>query len=131
MLQLFTDAWAAHAGELKEYLQARAVDSERPHWTYAGLLNVTLKQLFPVGVYNLPDGNHVTDVTFGDYQGTRVLVVGSGEYQPSTHWVTSVYYGSCSACDALQAAQDIEDREEWVQAHMRLALTMIQNMKEV
>jgi hypothetical protein len=138
MLELFTNAWAKNENALKqEFLNIANAEMntyKRQSFSYKDLLSFALKNLFTVTeetCYDSPDPERVGEVCFGDYQGVNILVVGSQGYQPSTHWVTSVWYGSCSGCDALQSAHEIQDPEEWAQAHMRLVCTMIVNFKEV
>lgn len=81
-----------------------------------------------------PDPERITEINYGDYQGTLVYVIGDGGYQPSRHWTTVVDYGSCSGCDTLEAIRDMawnEDAptEEQINDYMTLALHLIQKMK--
>ena len=51
-----------------------------------------------------PDPTRITMIDHGHYQGTHVVVVGETGYQPSRYWYALISYGSCSVCDAFQAA---------------------------
>lgn len=80
------------------------------------------------------DKDRVTEIDYGDYQGTLMYVIGANGYQPDAEecLTTYVYYGSCSGCDTLQSISDYEDgfpNEEQVKDYMLLALNIIQNMK--
>lgn len=50
------------------------------------------------------DKDRITEINHGDYQGTLIYAVAEQGYQPSNYIYCSVYYGSCSGCDALQSA---------------------------
>lgn len=73
---------------------------------------------------------NITGIDNGDYQGTLIFLFHEKTYQPNEdeYIVTMVSYGSCSYCDALQAAQD-SDNEHFVSDIMTLALHLVQNMK--
>lgn len=95
------------------------------------------------GVYedSVPDKERVTVIDEGDYQGLQVFVIGCGGYQPSTYWVTSEYYGSCSGCDTLEATLESNwtegmGRSEGVSEaqlkdYMTLCLHLLQSMVKV
>lgn len=72
----------------------------------------------------------------GDYQGTLIFIIPEATYQPSEYdyYVTFADYGSCSACDTLQAIQygnTYESKEEQVNDLMTLCLHMIERMKRL
>ena len=73
---------------------------------------------------------NITEIDNGDYQGTIIFLFHEKTYQPNEdeYIVTTVSYGSCSYCDALQAAQ-YSDNEHFVADIMMLALHLVQNMK--
>jgi len=82
-----------------------------------------------------PDPNRITEIDYGDYQGTLVYVIGQKGPQPGTHWTTSVSYGSCSGCDTLEAirseANGPQPTEDQMKEYRTLALHLLQKMKEV
>ena len=49
----------------------------------------------------------MTEIDNGDYQGTMLYLIPFKTYQPAEYeyLMTYVWYGSCSGCDALQAAK--------------------------
>jgi hypothetical protein len=80
---------------------------------YKGILQETLKLMFPDPDYGEPDWETIHVINDGDYQGTFVFLVPSKTYQPSTYLLTKVYYGSCGGCDTLQAIYDYESEYDW------------------
>lgn len=73
----------------------------------------------------------------GDYCGKIHLIMplyAGLEYDGQTngldYYYTTVDYGSCSACDAMQYALS-SDGDERIQALMRIALTMVQNLRRM
>ena len=75
-----------------------------------------------------PERIHVIDD--GNYQGTILIVIGATGYQPSTYWSTSVNYGSCSGCDALQDAWGYADDHN-MEAVYLIALHMVQGLRPI
>lgn len=79
------------------------------------------------------DGEHITTIDNGDYQGTLLFLIPEVTYQPSEsdYLMTYVGYGSCSGCDALQAIQDSCAElltPKQVTAFMALCKDLITNM---
>lgn len=84
--------------------------------------------------YEKPDLSRLTVINHGDYQGTLVYVIGSDGYQPSTYWAVSVYYGSCSGCDTLQAVLGYDDNpltEGQINELETLCLHIVQGIKKI
>lgn len=122
MIQELVDAYFRFEGALKQSF----VDD--PPENYKGIFTRLCKFWSMEEEYSFPDPERIVDIDHGDYQGTKVFVVGSGGYQPYYYWTCKISYGSCSYCDTFQAAQDSDD---FVGACMTLALHMVQSMKEV
>lgn len=80
---------------------------------------------------DLPDFNRITVINDGDWQGTLVFVIGAQGYQPSTYWVSSVNYGSCSSCDTFQMYEDFDHPKKSAPNMVTLALHLIQSMKQI
>jgi len=74
------------------------------------------------------DPNRVTEVNYGEWQGVLVYVLAPEGYQPIRHYVTKVFYGSCSGCDSLEAAAEGPNPEEDLYI---LILHMAQDLKEI
>ena len=137
MIKDFAEAWAKYKGDLQE----RIAESEtHTSWNYDDLLKMLFETV--VNPYLDEQGrdtfnmDHVTTVDDGSYSGTLLFVLYRGVFSPyiSDYIYTSVYYGSCSVCDTLQAIQ--ADYDEWedkapnerqVQDYMKLCLHLLQN----
>lgn len=76
--------------------------------------------------------DNMTVLDHGDYQGTLVFILHMNCYQPSVdeYVYTSVDYGSCSACDALQGINEYNwdklPNEEQIKDYMTLCLHLLQ-----
>jgi hypothetical protein len=81
------------------------------------------------------DPERITEIDEGDYQGTKLFVIGEEGYQPNSYLTTKAYYGSCSACDTLQGINECDFGEseqqdkEIVDDYMTLCLHLVQQMK--
>lgn len=129
MIREITDVFVEH----KDDFIAQVQSDTRDYVWYDELLKVALTIVAEYGDFGYgqePDPNRIQSIDFGDYQGTRVFVVGAVGYQPTVHYVTLTGYGSCSVCDAIQWAcaepEPIRSKELYT-----LALHMVQRMKEV
>jgi hypothetical protein len=79
------------------------------------------------------DPSRITEIDHGDYQGTLLFVIASNNYQPDTFWYVKVSYGSCSACDTLQAILGYGDpvTEQQAADYYVLATHIVQGLKEM
>jgi hypothetical protein len=81
-----------------------------------------------------PDPDRITTIDHGEYQGTRLYIIGAQGYQPSTYWSVFVAYGSCSTCDTFESIRDYSDdapNEQQVADYWTLMLHMVQSMREL
>lgn len=81
-----------------------------------------------------PDPARITVIDHGEYQGTRVFVVGATGYQPSVYWMSMVSYGSCSGCDTFESTREYGDdppTDEQADAYFTMALHMLQGMRQI
>ena len=81
--------------------------------------------------------NYLKRLETGLYSGEIHLIMPlydgleyDGQTIVSEYYYTTVIYGSCSACDAMQYALS-SDGDERIQALMRIALTMVQNLRRM
>jgi hypothetical protein len=84
--------------------------------------------------YNDPDPERITIIDHGDYQGTKLYIIGARGYQPDRYWSIFVNYGSCSGCDSYEATRSYSDdppTEEQVKDYWTMMLHMVQSMREV
>jgi hypothetical protein len=76
------------------------------------------------------DPNRITEIDYGDYQGTLIYVIAEPWSQPSSYAVTKVSYGSCSGCDTLKSIlEDTGNQEQQLDDLLILCLHIIQQMK--
>jgi len=80
-----------------------------------------------------PSPDRITEIDYGDYQGTLMYVIGAEWYQPKEFWYVKVAYGSCSTCDTLQGINDCGNTtiptKTQVADYMTLALHIVQGLK--
>ena len=132
MIKYFVKAWENNKENLREYFKNNKQEE------YCNSYEDILKAIID-NVLNKENIKFVSDDTdvidYGDYQGTQIITFHVGTYQPTVDdtFYTSVYYGSCSGCDTLQAIRSWDDdklpTEEQLNDYMELALDMIQNIK--
>ena len=152
MIDWAIEAWNDYSKDLKEYLQNEEVIKSIEHAdddSYISLANLVIKKILNKGLenrcFNLGIGissihigtDSIEVMKTGRYIGEKHLIfpVYSGtEYcKGSTtidYYYTTINYGSCSACDAMQYALS-SDGDERIQALMRIALTMVQNLRRM
>ena len=89
MIKEFVDVYMNHKDELRSKFA-----------THPGNYKEVVRRVVQVISENLddnwraPDPERITEIDYGDYQGTLVYVIGAGGYQPYTHtpvvWATVV-----------------------------------------
>lgn len=126
MIQALVDKFMAQEAVIKAELKAK-----RPE-NYDALVTRVIAAM-KSGAYSEPDLERITIIDHGDYQGTRLYIIGASGYQPSTYWSIFVDYGSCSGCDSFEAnrgyGDEIEDKE--VNGNWAMMLHMAQQMKVI
>lgn len=151
MIDWVAEAWNAYSNDLKKYLAKDEIVAEieerdcTPIETglmdkaYVKLLEIVITKILNKGIAKTQCGHIGTkDIKVLNtrmYSGDIyfILSVFYGEDDElldivSTYYYTTVSYGSCSVCDAMQYALS-SDGDERTDALMRIALTMMQNMK--
>lgn len=131
MIQKYVDAFRENKKQFEKW-----VESIEEEITYIDILkqvvNLCLNPKYVDTLYEL-DEDKITEIDNGDYQGTLIYLIPRSCYQPmvSDYVYTSVFYGSCSGCDALLAAQG------WNYCNIKydvdmvttIALHIVENMK--
>ena len=116
----------------------QAIKAELSTWRPSDYNDLVKKVIETVGAedeYDLPTPKRIHVIDDGDYQGTRLFIIGAGGYQPSKYWAIYVSYGSCSGCDTFQDVNDswgdkgISDKQ--VNGNWTMMLHMVQSMKEI
>lgn len=132
MIPAFVTAWDRHRAAVREEWRVR-----QPEHYYEIVRRVVqcLATAQPgPGEWGTPDPDRITAIDHGDYQGTHVYVIGETGYQPSTYWYVRVSYGSCSGCDALEAARYYgvgPSPDDSLDQMMTLALHVVQRIKRM
>jgi hypothetical protein len=75
---------------------------------------------------------NIVEIDNGDYQGTLLFMFHVDTYQPSAYdyIITTISYGSCSGCDALQGAFCCPTVDAIVDSLMSICLHLCQHMKK-
>lgn len=108
MIKIMRDRWNKNEQRLREVLAAR---TDLNRCDYDLLVRLTFENIFNLDEDKFSharlDLESITTVDNGHYQGTLLFVIPFDTYQPSEYEYIMTYigYGSCSGCDALQAAQ--------------------------
>ena len=129
MIQPFIDKFMAQESVIRTELKAK-----RPE-DYDALMKRVIETMKEDDGLE-PDPERITIIDHGDYQGTRLYIIGATGYQPSTYWSIFVDYGSCSGCDSFEANRDHrsgddEITDEEVNGNWTMMLHMAQSMKRV
>ena len=129
MIQKFVDRFNERRGRLE------AIFTRKIPACYEDLVKLVIGELHSEENDIHPE--HIHMLTFGDYQGTMLFVIGT-KWDDNRQWFVKVFYGSCSGCDTLQAIHD--DDDDWQDAYsqpndrqvkdcMTLALHIVQGLK--
>ena len=136
MIKEFVNQWDKNKKELEEYFRTH---KQEEYNKYSKIVKLLIQYVLNKGLNDDCDEikinpDTLTEIDFGDYQGTLIYVFAEDTYQPSTNetFYTSVGYGSCSGCDTLQSIQEygLEElpNEEQVEDYMKLSLDILQKI---
>ena len=132
MVKIMKELWGVNQDKLRKALSE---DTNLNSCDYEYLLKLVFNTIYNTsdeGANNPLDLNRITVIDDGGYQGTLLFLIPFDTYQPSEgeYIMTYIGYGSCSGCDALQAAQAWEDgllTEEQVTDFMVICKDLICN----
>lgn len=154
MIDWAIEAWNDYSKDLKEYLQNEEViksiensdESKNTqgigyiHDEYIKLAKIVIDKVLNKGLENRYDcigTDNIISIETGEYDGDIHLIlpmyVGLNYNKDmiiSECYYTTIYYGSCCCCDAMQYALS-SDGDERTDALMRIALTMVQNLRRM
>jgi hypothetical protein len=128
MIQNFIDSF------MKNKYQLETKYSEKHPSSYEEIFQDVIRIIYNDEGYDNPDIDRITTIDHGEYQGTRLFIVGATGYQPSKYWSCKVDYGSCSGCDTYENIRSYDDdppSKQQIEDYITLALHMVQNIKEV
>ena len=108
MTHIMKMRWGMYKDELRKILSERTGLND---CSYEDLVKITFETIYnsyEESDHDKLDLDAITVIDNGDYQGTLLFVIPYKCYQPSEseHIMTYIGYGSCSGCDALEAAKD-------------------------
>lgn len=127
MIQKYVDRFMANKTQLESFLKKKHPED------YKQLVTEVVK-VISTDDYGDIDPERVTEIDYGDYQGTLLYVIAAKGYQPGTFWTMKVDYGSCSGCDTLQAISDYSNKpptQKQIEQYTNLALNLVQSLKSV
>ena len=127
MIKKFVDMFEKHKRELRAVI---ASTEQSQYNEYKKLFALVIKTCFD-GRYDFSD---ITEIDYGNYQGTLILVFHEDTYQPSSSetFYTIIEYGSCSGCDTLLYISGYDSgipEKDQVDDYMELCLEMVQEIK--
>lgn len=133
MLKIMKDCWYRNSDKLRTALMEKY--GEGDEWdiycSYEDLVKLTFSTIYNSDeqVLDKLDLDKITSIDDGNYQGTIMFVVPFDTYQPSCYeyLMTYIGYGSCSYCDALQGAFQVEKGDERITSLMSICEALICN----
>ena len=129
MIKLFVDLWDKNKDKLENYFRNSNITSYGTN--YIDLLKTVINEALNNNDLGIKFSDKVGKIEFGDYTGIMILTFSLDVEFPSTDDImyTSIDYGSCTACDAIQAVWNEDDFETMIKSYMILSLHLIQHMK--
>lgn len=113
----------------------RARFEQRHPSSYKDIVEAVVRAVAGPDPCDSPSVDRIHEIDDGEYQGTLVYVIGAAGYQPFEYWYVKVVYGSCGACDTLQAIRlaHHEDKPttDQVDQYMTLATHVLQGLKRM
>lgn len=128
MIKIMKELWNKHEKELRERLAKR---TDVHQMEYVDLVHLTFETIF-----NGDEGEdklnlkEMTEIDNGDYQGTLLYLIPFKTYQPAEYeyLMTYIGYGSCSGCDALQAAKSWCDEGALTEAELKAVMAICKDI---
>lgn len=147
MIEHFVNQWYENKHELESFLEMDYDQSEdKRYWGLS--YGYLFRKVFELVITETREirtpfderwNNYSWDwdrfqiIDHGEYQGEMIFIMVPNVYQPSLdkdYYFTSVSYGSCSHCDTMaHVREEVETKEEKIQALMLAALHMVQATK--
>ena len=119
MLEWIKNAWAKYEKNLIKNIE-KGLDNNGGWYTpygYEDLMFLITDNIINPYLDKEYTREDIETKTIGSYQGKHYFYLGD-------KYKTYIWYGSCSVCDTLLAANSIED-------HKRICLNILQNLEKV
>lgn len=142
MIKQIALLWEKNKNDLREVIKNGVVSTIQNEEYLGGSVDDYKKLIRAIIKYvlnnNDDDGDpefnttNITEIDNGDYQGTLLFMFHVDTYQPSAYdyIITTVDYGTCSGCDALQGAFRCPTLDAIVDSLMSICLHLCQHMKK-
>lgn len=107
MTHIMKMLWGMYRDELRKVLAERTDLNDCDYKTLVKLTFETIYNSYASADFERLNLDRISVIDDGDYQGTLMFMIPVNTYQPGAdeYIMTYIGYGSCSGCDALQAAQ--------------------------
>lgn len=128
MIQEFVNAYMKNKDAFR-----LALSQHHPE-NYLTLVKLLIEAINPEDEYGAPAPNKIHVIDDGRYSGTLLFIIPEGGYQPSTYWMTTASYGSCSGCDTLKKIRRSSSEKptpEQVEQYLTLMLHLVQKLKQI
>ena len=132
--------WERNKNNLREVIKNSVVSTIRKEEYLGGSVDDYKQLIRAIIKYVLNDNDtgikfntkNIVEIDNGHYQGTLLFVFHLDMYQPPAYnyIITTVDYGSCSGCDALQGAFCCPTVDAIVDSLMSICLHLCQHMKK-
>ena len=128
MIKEFIGIWEANKGSLRRHYQEKGMPSNYKE-VVKNVVKMLEDNLTNEYDFGKPDSSKVHEIDDGHYQGMLVYLFPNKDYQPTTYWGVTVFYGSCSGCDTLQHILEDTNKEQQLNDIMTESLHVIQGIK--
>lgn len=142
MIQQFVDNWFKNEAATRAAFEAKRPDE------YSDIVRAAVRAMVheddDIGWDSaFPDPDRIHEIDDGNYQGTKLYVIGEKGYQPDVYWYVRVAYGSCSVCDTLESLRDMGWRlanddlarltldSDRIDGYMTMALHVVQQFRRI
>lgn len=138
MIQDFVDAWLERKDIYEDWIKSLNQEERRWSLSYSDLvkklievvINPYLIDSTELDYFEGYDIDKMTIIDDGEYQGTLIFIIPEDTYQPdvSDYIYTTINYGSCTVCDALECALS-QEKEDCIKQLMTISLHLIEGFK--
>ena len=146
MIQQFVDNWFKNEAATRAAFEAKRPDE------YIDIVRAAVRAMVHEDDSDdwnsaFPDPDRIHEIDDGNYQGTKLYVIGETGYRPDVYWYVRVAYGSCSGCDTLQRLNEAGWNwdDEWtgeppndpvaskarIDGYMTMALHVVQQFRRI
>lgn len=127
MIEAAVKAWELNKHKIEDALKLKHPEE------YKDLVKLVIQNITDDYEFN-PDPERIHEINDGSYSGILLFIIGDKGYSSDEYWYVSIYYGSCSGCDTLEAIKmegswGEAPNEQQIKSYMTLALHIVQKLK--